>query len=252
MALDIKSRDNKLFKQWISLQTSKGIDRHGLALVSGRKIVPELFADGGEATTLIVREGAPHLNPLPKSRARATRVEEKLFEALDEFGTDAPLLVLPLPDMGRFESTQKPPTGLTLALATQDPSNLGAIMRSALAFDVDQIVLLAECAHPFLPRVTRAAAGANFRIRLLKGPSIKALDTEWIALDMKGEALDKSWLPEQCALLLGEEGMGIPDSFAGRRVKIPISSKVDSLNVGVAAGIILANYRRSYPLVKRA
>src|SRR5262249_16042301 len=38
---EIISRDNKLFKQWTSLQTSKGVARHGLALVSGRKIVPE-------------------------------------------------------------------------------------------------------------------------------------------------------------------------------------------------------------------
>ncbi len=200
----ITSRDNKLLRQWLSLQTSKGIERHGLVLVSGRKIVPELLAErGGDGATLITREGmTPHPNPLAASGARgniplpsgrgqgegvnAVAFSRDLFEVLDEFGTNAPLLVLPVPRIEKREDGAKP-RGLTLAVAAQDPSNLGAILRSALAFEADEVVLLAECAHPFLPRVTRAAAGANFRIKLCKGPSIKALGAEWIALDMAGE-----------------------------------------------------------------
>lgn len=262
----ITSRDNKLFRQWISLGTSKGIERHRLALVSGRKIVPELLSErGGDGATLILREGnAPHPNPLPAGGARENNhplpsgrrqgkgvgeviLARDLFEALDEFGTNAPLLVLPAPQIAKHAVDEKP-HGLTLAVAAQDPSNLGAILRSALAFEADEVVLLAESAHPFLPRVTRASAGANFRIKLSKGASIKALDAPWIALDMEGEALDGAALPKDCALLLGEEGLGIPQSFAGRRLKIPIGPRAESLNVAVAAGIVLAAYRRTYPL----
>ena len=263
----ITSRDNKLFRQWLSLQTSKGIERHGHALVSGRKIVPELLAErGGAGATLIVREGdPPHPNPLPASGARENInplpsgrgqgegaqnviLAPDLFEALDEFGTGAPLLVLQVPHIEKRAEDTKPPRGLVLAVAAQDPSNLGAILRSALAFEVSEVVLLAESAHPFLPRVTRASAGANFRIKLAKGPSIKALGPEWLALDMAGEALDQIKLPKDCALLLGEEGLGIPESFTGRRIKIPIGPRAESLNVAVAAGIVLAAYRQSHPL----
>ncbi len=55
-------------------------------------------------------------------------------------------------------------------------------------------------------------------------------------------------LPKDCGLLMGEEGLGIPDSFAGKRVRIPIGPRAESLNVAVAAGIVLAAYRRTHPL----
>ena len=265
----ITSRSNELFKTFASLQTSKGIERERLALISGRKIVPELLAqpDAGDATLIVLSERATASASKAKTKAKsaaprkprsahplegwAKRVlsfERSLFNELDEFGTNAPLLVLPVPEIDRFDGMEKPPRGLALAVAAQDPSNLGAILRSALAFEVGTVVLLAECAHPFLPRVTRAASGANFLLNFLRGPSIKDLDTEWIALDMKGESLDRSRLPLDCALLMGEEGMGIPEGFLGRRIKIPISTRSDSLNVAVAAGLVLGAYRRQYPL----
>ncbi|MFZ1990350.1 MAG: TrmH family RNA methyltransferase [Alphaproteobacteria bacterium] len=268
MAGVITSRSNELFKTYVSLQTSKGIERERLALVSGRKIVPELLAQPGiDATLIVISERAASKAKTKTGAAKATTrrsprsahplegwakkvlsFERSLFQELDEFGTNAPLLVLPVPDIEKFEGTEKPPRGLTLAVAAQDPSNLGAILRSALAFEVGTVVLLAECAHPFLPRVTRAASGANFLLNFMKGPSIKELDTEWVALDMKGESLDRSRLPLDCALLMGEEGGGIPEGFMGRRIKIPISTRSDSLNVAVAAGIVLSAYRRQYPL----
>lgn len=272
----ITSRDNRLYRQWLSLQSRKGIERCGLALVSGRKIVPELLAArGGDGATLLLCRG-DHENPPSlwegqgrdsgerrRSRLSPSRLppegEESnavpgvvclapaLFDALDEFGTGAPLLVLPVPHIEKREAGAGPPRGLALAIAAQDPSNLGAILRSALAFEVSEVVLLAECAHPFLPRVTRAAAGANFHLKLSAGPSIQALGVDWIALDMAGEALDEAALPKDCALLMGEEGLGIPQGFAGRRIRIPIGPRAESLNVAVAAGIVLAAYRRRHP-----
>lgn len=241
----ITSRDNKLFKQWQSLNTSKGIERAELVLVSGRKIVPELLAVlARERTTLLVRAKEECTLAAP----RIVYLAKELFDELDEFGTNAPLLVMPAPEIAIFDNNANARRGVTLALATQDPSNLGAILRSALAFEVDQVVLLAECAYPYLPRVTRASAGANFRVALSKGPSIKALDTNWIALDTKGDLLDQARLPPDCAFLMGEEGLGIPEDFRGRRLKIPISANAELLNVAVAAGIVLAAYRRTYPL----
>ena len=269
MAGVITSRSNELFKSYVSLQTSKGIERERLALVSGRKIVPELLAQPGIDATLVVmseraaaskakakpatvktptRRSSRSAHPLEGWAKKVISFERSLFHELDEFGTEAPLLVLPVPEVEKFDSTDKPPRGLALAVAAQDPSNLGAILRSALAFEVGTVVLLSECAHPFLPKVTRAASGANFLLNFMRGPSIKELDTEWVALDMKGESLDRSRLPVDCAFLMGEEGGGIPEGFLGRRIKIPISTRADSLNVAVAAGIVLGAYRRQYPL----
>jgi TrmH family RNA methyltransferase len=244
----ITSRDNKLFKLWASLQTSKGIAKHELALVSGRKIVPELLAERGDGATVLVREGSSPPPPFTgKNEAEVVSLSRDLFEELDEFGTGAPLLVLPAPEIAEH-NTSATADGLVIGVAAQDPSNLGAIMRSALAFDASEVVLFSECANPFLPRVTRAASGANFRLRLAKGLSIKLADASWLALDMHGEAIDGFAFPTHCKLLLGEEGLGIPDSFTGTRLSIAISPRAESLNVAVAAGVALAAYRRAHPL----
>ena len=273
----ITSRDNKLFRQWVSLQTAKGIERHGLALVSGRKIVPELLAEmGGKGATLVTREGdsshppslwegargrdaAVEQSPAPQAptptlpqrgrgqEAQMVRLSRALFAELDEFGTGAPLLVVPVPRIDPYTEERKP-IGLALAVAAQDPGNLGAILRCALAFEASQVLLLRESAHPFLPRVTRAASGANFQVPLLHGPSVGEIPDDWIALDTEGEPIDGFEFSKDCRLLLGEEGLGIPDGFAGRRLKIPISRRAESLNVAVAAGVALAAYRRRHPL----
>jgi TrmH family RNA methyltransferase len=170
-----------------------------------------------------------------------------LFDILDEFGTHAPLLVLPTPELPAFDSAVAP-AGVEVLVASQDPSNLGAILRSALAFGARQVVLLQECAHPFLPKVMRASAGANFKLPLARGPSIRDVEGAAIALDMSGAPIDAFAFPRDCRLLLGEEGAGIPATFKGLRVAIPISGEADSLNVAVAAGIALAAYRRQHPL----
>jgi TrmH family RNA methyltransferase len=154
---------------------------------------------------------------------------------------------VPCPKLAPFEPAAGS-RGLEIALAAQDPANLGAMLRSALAFGAGRVILLQECAHPFLPKVTRAAAGANFHLALARGPSINALEDGMIALDMAGAPLDAYEFPRDCRLLLGEEGGGIPPSFKGPRVRIAIAAGVDSLNVAVAAGIALAAYRRQHSL----
>jgi TrmH family RNA methyltransferase len=262
----ITSADNKLYKLWHSLLTSKGIDKHGLAIVSGRRIVPELARGAGTRATVLLREGdavpwakPPHppaarVPPSPRERgegwgeeARTAHLAPALFKVLDEFGTHAPLLILPTPPLASFDPAAAP-RGLALAVAAQDPSNLGAILRSAQAFGAAQLILLEECAHPFLPKVTRAAAGANFRLPLARGPSINSVASGFIALDMAGEPIEGFAFPGACRLLLGEEGAGIPATFKGPRVAIPIAPAANSLNVAVAAGIALAAYRRQHPL----
>lgn len=245
-ATAITSAGNKLYKLWHSLNAAKGIERHGLALVSGRRIVPELAARATEEATILITADAD-ANNCPPARARTAVLAAELFAMLDEFGTRAPLLVLPVPHVETFDAAS-PPRGLEILAAAQDPSNLGAILRSALAFGAARVVLLQECAHAFLPKVTRAASGANFKLVLARGPSIRAVRADAVALDMTGAPIDAFVWPQDCRLLLGEEGAGIPAAFAGRRVAIPIAAQADSLNVAVAAGIALASYRRQHPL----
>ena len=238
----ITSRDNPRYKFWLQLQTARGIRKQNSAIVAGRRIVPEVTSKL-PGQTVIVREG---MEPPKGHAAHHIVLSRELFGQLDEFGTDAPLLVTGLPEIGVWEKNVL--CGLTVAIAAQDPANLGSILRSALAFGAGAAILLSECAHPFLPRVTRAASGANFRLRLMSGPSINDLEALGFGLDMEGESIFETEMPSDFLLVLGEEGQGLPDAFKGRRLSIPIAPEMESLNVSVAAGIALAAYRQRHPL----
>ena len=121
-----------------------------------------------------------------------------------------------------------------------DPSNLGALIRSAEAFGVSKVVLLEEAAHPFHPKAMRAASGATLRIPLYRGPALKDLKVEMIALDLQGENIYEFQWPADFRFLVGEEGPGLAAAEVPRRVSIPMQKNAESLNAVVAASVALA------------
>ncbi len=137
----------------------------------------------------------------------------------------------------------QPADGVTLFLPFGDPENLGAALRSAAAFGVERVVLLAESAHPFHPRSIRASAGAALRLELMNGPSLAALIDEpppsLHALDANGSNLADFVPHGDFGLVVGEEGRGLPTLGTVPAIAIPIDPGVESLNAAVATGIAL-------------
>lgn len=217
----ISSASNDNFKRWKSLLDRKGLKKHGQFLLFGEKVVAEAKKN--------------HADLVLESLSQET-LSKELFDELDIFGTKSEILVCRQPELPSWDESHK---GKTLLLPLGDPSNLGALIRTACAFEIDQIVLLEEAAHPFLPRSVRSASGSLLSAPLLRGPSIKDLKAENIyALDLSGEAIHKISWPEDVTLLVGEEGPGLPD-LNFKRVTIPQNSKVESLNAMAAATIAL-------------
>ncbi|MEM7646121.1 MAG: RNA methyltransferase, partial [Pseudomonadota bacterium] len=126
------------------------------------------------------------------------------------------------------------------------PTNLGALVRTCAAFDWPQVVLLKEAAHPYLPKAIRAASGTCLATSFFKGPSILDLtDPEILALDMNGTPLTSQHVKKDLKLLVGEEGLGIPQNFPGQKVQIPISNKVESLNATIATSLLIYEWGKS-------
>lgn len=138
--------------------------------------------------------------------------------------------------------------------ALNDDENVGAIARAARAFDIDGMVLSPTCTDPYHRRTVRVSMGEILHMRVAR-----AGRDEWPdALDVlhrhgfetwamtPGDDTDALWnitVPDRVAILLGAEGPGLTPpvlAAASRRVRIPISSAVDSLNVGHAAAITFA------------
>jgi TrmH family RNA methyltransferase len=129
----------------------------------------------------------------------------------------------------------------------QDPGNVGTIVRLAAAFEAEGVLLLPGCADPFAPKAVRASAGA-----ILNVPVAEVTPEEIMASQLPMFAADRAGIPIEppqraAILILGNEGVGVspPLREASTVLAIPISSRVESLNVAAAAAILLA---RSYVL----
>lgn len=238
----ISSPDNQLFKDFRLSLEPKGIKKHGLYVISGAKFVAEsLQAKGVEAAYLVATQDMP----LPKNAGSAELLifTKELFAELDLFGTKSPLLVARVPKLREWNESDKP-EGLEVLCALGEPSNLGACLRSAAAFGASKVVLLKESATPFHPKALRAAAGTTTLVPLFSGPSIQDLGGKFtFALDMEGESLAKFKWPKDARLLLGQEGPGLPKGANFKRISIPMSGNVESLNATVAASCALFTYR---------
>jgi 23S rRNA (guanosine2251-2'-O)-methyltransferase len=150
--------------------------------------------------------------------------------------------------------------GLLLVLdGVEDPHNLGAIIRSAHAAGASAVMIPDRRAAGLTETVAKAAAGALAVLPVVRVPNInRALETlkqsgYWIyGLDERGgEIYSDIEYSSPCALVLGGEGHGLHEQT--RRhcdflVRIPMAGQIASLNVSVAAGIVLFDWRRRRPL----
>ena len=238
----IESDQNSRYKKLKKILTSRGIKKTGQTLMAGSKTIKEIMSRFPQCCEAWISAGDGY--PPPKEAPKHIRwlqLAPGLFHALDIFGTHAPLLLLRFPEIHPWRPSEGFKAGCNLLIPFQDPENVGAVIRSAAAFDVKQVILLAESAHPFHPKSLRASGGAVLSVQLLKGPSIDDLPNELpiIALSAEGENIRSAVFPGSFGLLVGLEGQGLPLVWRNRAWRIPISRGVESLNAAAAAAVAL-------------
>lgn len=135
-----------------------------------------------------------------------------------------------------------------------DPHNLGAILRSADQFAVSLVIIPSRRSAQANQTVIKVSSGAAHWVNQAVVPNlnreIEYLKKEgfWIyGAAMDGTSLHKTTFPKRTAIVLGSEGRGISqltEKLCDHTVSIPMSGHIDSLNVSVAAGILLYEIRR--------
>ncbi|MDH5656540.1 MAG: 16S rRNA (guanine(527)-N(7))-methyltransferase RsmG [Spirochaetia bacterium] len=247
----ISSEENKIFKIIKTLNTGKMIKKHGQSLFCGKKIMQELiYSNYRDLISSIIiteknRESFFQHMEIPESMKFNLQVlPQELFNQVDFYGCRDALMLINLPEIPDWIEEK---SGITVFLPLSDPENLGAAFRSCAAFDFQNIVLLNEAAHPFHGKCIRSSAGELFHLSLQKGPSINQLKSKMpiFALDPEGEPIDEVEWPENFGLLTGMEGQGIPIKNDFKKIKIPVSKNIESLNASVALGIALFEIRKS-------
>ena len=242
----IDSEQNDTFKQLRTLLTTKGIRKEGRAIVCGAKLVDEVLRHFPDRCEGWISSGdkSPPPEYAPTS-LRWYQLAPGLFQEIDLFGTHMPLLLVRVDAPSTWEPDEPFPAGCTVLLPFQDPENVGAAIRSAVAFGASQIILLSECAHPYHPKALRASGGAVFQASFRRGPSIADLPMDLPVVSLSSEGVDARTFifPDRFGLLPGVEGPGLPGQWRAGSVSVPISRKVESLNAATALAIVLYAWR---------
>ena len=250
----IRSRSNPLFRRFRALKDRGDAD---LCLLEGPKLLEEALLSG---TVLVEVVAAPRTATgerddrlLESVRERGTpvrRMDVTLVASLSEAETSQGVLALarrPTFDEGAlFRGTPL----IVVAVAVQDPGNLGGLLRTAEAAGATGAYLTAGTADPFSWKALRGSMGSALRVPHVRGiPAgevvrrLRERGVAVVATAARGDAsYDRADLRRPVALLLGAEGAGLPADLvraADETLSIPTHGHVESLNVGVAAGILL-------------
>jgi len=244
----IESESNAIFKNLKKLLGGRGVKKQGRTLVCGARLVAEVMQRSPDRCIAWITPGDRH--PLPAgapSDQQWFQLAPDLYQTLDVFGTKSPIVLFDCPAPEAWRPEEDLPAGCSLLVPFQDPENVGAIVRTAVAFDVNQIILLAQSANPFHPKAVRSSAGTVFFARMFHGPSLAEIpqDLPVIALAASGQPLTETSFPPTFCLLTGMEGPGLPPDWQARTVAIPMAPEVESLNATVATAIALYEWRRT-------
>lgn len=245
------------------LRRRKARERERMFVAEGVRALEELLDSELRIRGVLV---APQLSNAPRgaalrerlqavSRARDfgfVEVSESEFSSAAE--TDSPQGALALAECPErsFETLPVSRARVLVLDAVQDPGNVGTILRTAAALGVNATVALPGTVDIWNAKVVRGAMGAHFRhvafaasVEQL-GDYLNTSGTPLWAADSDGEPIQRDVYPGQLAIAVGNEGAGLTPAvraLAARTVAIPVADRIASLNVAVAAGIILYQTR---------
>jgi TrmH family RNA methyltransferase len=256
----IEGRHNTLVRELRRAFARSELTPDGYCAIEGLRILEEAIRSGLRFRAVFFNESAtPRAERLLSQlgdQVETLVLPDKLFASV--VPSEAPQGVAALArwkDFSLEEVLPKSQVGPVLVVAgVQDPGNLGTILRSAEAFGAGGAVLGEGTVSPFNPKVVRASAGSVFRFPLARAKlseaveRLKAHGLRLIATaSHKGTPLDQAKLSGPIAIFIGGEGAGVPRDLIkamNEVVAIPQAPQVDSLNVGVAASIVLYELAR--------
>lgn len=246
--IEISSKTNDHFRRWMDLSSARGIKKHQEFILMGEKLIEEFLENPNyRIKSEIVHEDLKSVTltapTLKGQRIPIFKLPKALFNEVDVVGTHYNLLVLEPKEITPLKDGAKP-EGLEVISPLGDPSNLGALSRSALAFGASKMILTEESCTPYHPKAIKASAGALLKLPLFKigkFADFVSSNDQIYALDMKGESVANFKWPKNVRLALGEEGPGFSGIKGLQRLSVATQS-VESLNATVAGSIALYSY----------
>jgi len=261
----IDSPHNQQVKLYRSLLSKKGRQKVGLCPLEGVRLIDSALQNGADIQTVYVcpellsdERGQDLLYQIRERDITVLELSTRAFSSMTDTQHPQGIAATAPAQYHSLQSLSKPGPAVYLWLyEIREPGNLGTIFRTAAAFEVAGIVLLGNCADVYNPKAIRASSGAIFAVPAAQATWDEA--TTWAAQDnihsvataLRAEtSCHEASYPDRVAVIIGSEAHGLPEhllTLTDLQVKIPMSDKVESLNAGVAAGILLYEiYRQRY------
>ena len=210
------------------LKMRKYREEFGLFIVEGRRLCDEAQQSGAEIIFTIT----------------ADEIGEREFKQLSDVETpQGILMVVKRPPVEPIERK-----GLIPVLdGLQEPGNVGGIIRTAAAVGCRHLITLDNTVDPFNPKAVRSSMGGIFKLNVVSMSRAEFLSSglPLTAASLDGVAYDQFEFDDPTALVMGSEARGVEQSImqSARKISIPMVA-MESLNVNVAAGILMYEWRR--------
>lgn len=231
------SKENKKIKEIKKLQSKKYRDLTGLFIVEGEHLIKEAY-NSGYLDEIYIEEGKNIDIEIPTNY-----VTKEILKYISNLET--PTMI------GICHKKEEKPIGNKVVILEdiQDPGNLGTIIRSAVAFNIDTIILSKNTVDLYNDKVLRATQGMIFKINIITRDVIEIIkelkSNNYIIYGTKvdgGKELKTIEKNTKFAIIMGNEGNGISESVSNLcdiYLYINMNKKCESLNVGIATSIIL-------------
>lgn len=235
----ITSMQNPQFRELLKLRKSSACREKNRIVVEGEDLVEMAYGSGQLDGLIALDEQRQYgdIDQIIVSPAMMARLS----------GNKSPSKMLGLAHLNEGAETGD---RVVVLDNVQDPGNVGTILRTALSFSYSSVVLLPHCASKFNEKVIQSSKGAIFRIPVFETVSLEELKERGLKIvstSLQG-AVDyrTATVREPFALVFGNEGQGISENTLQNSdllIKIEMHN-MDSLNVAVAAGILMNHYRK--------
>lgn len=234
----ITSLNNPTIKEISKLKNKKYRDLTNTYLVEGDHLVEEAYKNNLLIKIILLEDTICNYD------IEKIYVTKEVMKKLTELDTPNKII-------GIVKKNTPLPIGNKILILDniQDPGNLGTIIRSSVAFDIDTIVLSPNTVDIYNPKVIRSTQGMIFYTNIITQElkefinEIKTKNYTIFGTNVRnGKNIKEITLPEKFALVLGNEGQGVSkeiESLCDDNIYIKMSSKCESLNVSVATSILL-------------
>jgi TrmH family RNA methyltransferase len=237
----LTSKDNPKVKHWARLASDARYRKsEGRTLLEGPHLVAAWRQARLKAVAILVTEEALEKKEISDLAGMTpVIVSEAVFASIVE--ADNPPGIAAEIEIPKAKA--KEGSDVAFLEAVQDPSNVGAIIRSAAAFGIGEVVLDQACADPWSPRALRAGMGGHFSlaIRQVARLEFAGFDGTLLCTVVRGGVpLGKATLNGRLGWIFGGEGRGVSaqaEKQAETKITIPIAAGTESLNVAASAAV---------------